>query len=139
VKPRNYKPFVSFSIAVFNELQKIGIRLLQGVNDYPADMEVLALESFPFAAWNMLKISPLPAKKRATTHDITDRLNILKRMYSLNVFDLPTHDELQAIVMGIAGISFLKRDTSRYQLVGNPPIEIDGIKREGFIIIPTHG
>ncbi len=138
VKPRNYTPFVSFSIAVFNELQRNGIRILHGLNDYPVNNEVLALESYPFAAWKALTIKPLPAKSKATTLDISDRLKILKCMYSLNISGLPTHDELQAIVMGIAGISFLRRNTAEYILVGNPPIGIDGITREGFIIVPTN-
>ncbi|MBE0516928.1 MAG: DUF429 domain-containing protein [Methanophagales archaeon] len=81
VKPRSYEPFVRFSIEVFSELQKRDIRLLQGENDYPADKEVLALESFPLAAWKTLKINPLPAKSRSNAHDITDRLRILKCLY----------------------------------------------------------
>jgi hypothetical protein len=140
VKPRSYKRFVSFSVEVFNELQKNGFRLLQGENDYPAKNEVLALESFPLAAWKELKIIPLLAKTKATNADINECLERLKCIYPLNISDLstPSHDELQAIVMGIAGISFLQRDTAGYKLTGKPPVEIDGIKREGFIIIPTH-
>ena len=49
----------------------------------------------------------------------------------------PNHDQLQAIVGGLAGLAIEARDSAGAQIVGNPPRREDGHWREGFIVLPV--
>lgn len=133
VKPKNYTPFVAFSIAVFDALHELGWKR---VHD-PADVvgsttQQLAVESFPLAAWRSLQLPPLPAKTKAKPQDLIHRLEMLKAIGPLELDGDPTHDQLQAIVAGLGG--FPERFDIRVE--GVAPREIDGTWREGFIVSP---
>src|SRR5207244_3718820 len=47
------------------------------------------------------------------------------------------HDELQALVAGLAGVALEGGDELGIRVAGVSPIEIDGAWREGFIVNPT--
>ena len=47
---------------------------------------------------------------------------------------MPNHDELQAVVSGLAGVYLERGDWSRCEVVGEPPFELDGSWREGVIV-----
>lgn len=64
-----------------------------------------------------------------------------KRMHDVSIGlvssgPLPTHDQLQALVAGVAGLSLLVGHSASYQVVGTAPFFLDGTWREGFIINP---
>jgi len=63
VKPRNYAPFVAFSITVFDELEQRGWPRLDSQARAPGG-SAAAIESFPLGAWRALGIPMLPAKRR---------------------------------------------------------------------------
>jgi hypothetical protein len=136
VKPANYGPFVTFSVALFDQLAhrgwtRLDNRALLDVRPYH-----LALESFPSSAWSALGIPRLPAKAKASASDIKDRVLELKRRFPLQLASEPNHDELQALVAGLAGIGLELEDMGRYTVVGANPRLVEGICREGFIINP---
>jgi len=138
VKPRNYQPFVSFSIQLFDCLQEIGWTRLDQKSIAEPSSRRFALESFPMAAWKSLTILPLPAKKKAHDHDLRDRLYVLKKLYPLVLDRDPNHDEIQALVAGLAGIAFEANRSDYYDLFGTEPRWISGTCREGFILLPRH-
>lgn len=131
VKPHNYTPFVRFSIEVFDALHDLGWKRLMDPAAL-ATAEHTAVESFPLAAWRALKIPSLPAKAKASAHDIAERLGIIKSLGPLDLDGEPTHDQLQAIVAGLAGFP----DRFDIQAAGVTPRMIDGTSREGFIVCP---
>lgn len=132
VKPANYAPFVTFSIAVFDALDRLGWRRLIAAEDLGEAQSLIAVESFPLAAWRSLQIPSLPAKAKARQEDISDRLRRLHALVPLRLNGDPTHDQLQAIVAGLAGFP----DRFDVRLEGVAPRVIDRTWREGFIVLP---
>ena len=136
VKPRNYLPFVRFSISTFAELVKLGAKLTRKPTVIIPKNRLLVLESLPLSAWRKLKIAPLPAKRRAQLVDLKDRLRKLQRFYRFHVHYQPGHDQLQALVSGLAGVAILAGNTSGYIAEGAPPENQTGVIVEGFIVNP---
>lgn len=133
VKPANYAPFVDFSIAVFDRLQALGWPRYGG----PAGTaRHTAVESFPLSAWRSLGLRILPAKQKATDQDIGQRLEALSGLFGLRMPGTPNHDELQAIVSGLAGLALLRGDAEGVRLEGVAPFELEGTLREGYIVNP---
>jgi hypothetical protein len=135
-KPGNYTPFISFSIDVFAELIRLGGELVSSeVIKVPKDC-LLVVESFPTSAWRKLGIGPLPGKAKAKRSDIRDRLFRLQELLRFHAEREPTHDELQALVAGAAGVAILAGKPSGYCVQGSPPRGVDGVIVEGFIVNP---
>lgn len=134
VKPANYAPFVAFSIEVFDSLQVLGWPRYGGPLSWP---QHTAVESFPLSAWRSLGLPILPAKAKATEQDLCNRLASLKAIFNLDVSEDPNHDELQAIVSGLAGIALLRGDMESFRIEGTAPFALEGTVREGFIVNPV--
>ncbi len=140
VKPKTYGRFVSYSIEFFEGLQDLGWPRLE-----QRHLEALgrghrtraSIESFPHSAWRSLGIPPLPSKRRADEGDIADRSQILQKRFSLLWEGQPTHDQLQAMVIGLAGIALEQGRIQRIRAFGCDPVLEDGIWREGYIIVPA--
>lgn len=133
MKPGNYVPFVSFSIAVFDALAEMGWARFTG------DLSAISnttVESFPLSAWRSLGIPFLPAKKKAHPEDLTDRLDRLMGKFKISLSRFPNHDELQALVSGLAGISMQKCDWAGIRMDGVQPFVLEGTVREGYIVNP---
>lgn len=135
VKPANYRPFVMFSIAVFDSLTALGWSRLSTI--HPGRLNRAVIESFPLSAWRSLALSPLPAKSKTKSADITSRLASLEEVVPLSVSGTPTHDELQAIVSGLAGLALECGESQNCALSGISPSFEGGYWREGFIVKPT--
>ena len=135
-KPGGFTPFAAFSIGVFAELVRLGGELVSSaVVKAPKD-GLLVMESFPTSAWRKLGIRPLPGKARTKRGDIHDRLSRLQELLGFRAQREPTHDELQALVAGVAGVAILAGKPSGYCIQGSPPREVDGVIVEGFIVNP---
>lgn len=136
VKPRNYAPFVIFSITVFDELAQRGWPRLdpqaRGPSGSPA-----AIESFPLGAWRALGIPVLPAKRRASVTDVRSRFQTLCDTHLLRASAEPNHDQLQALVAGLAGVALEQRRNDAFAAVGVAPRVRDGVWREGYILNPA--
>jgi predicted RNase H-like nuclease len=133
VKPRPYGAFVAFSIAVFDALHALGWPRLEAAR---APRGRRALEVFPHAAWRRLGLTPLPAKAKCAPPQLSACARALCVSNRICTNRPPSHDELQALVAGIAGLSLLDRDDSAYELLGRPPTLVDDHWREGFILAP---
>ena len=133
VKPANYGPFVSFSIEVFDALHDMGWPRYSGDLTRAPQTTV---ESFPLSAWRSLRVPALPSKQKAGNEDLSSRLDLLKRIFPLVLHAEPNHDELQALVSGLAGIPLLAGDMTRLQIEGIAPFLLDGTMREGYIVNP---
>jgi hypothetical protein len=136
VKPASGKRYAELSIAVFGRLIELGGKLATSTAFEPPKEGLLVLESFPTSAWRKIGMSPLPGKANYELKDIEDRINYLRGAYHLKIPRIPSHDELQALVAGLAGLAILIRDESRYQFEGSLPIKQDGHWVEGYIVIP---
>ncbi len=139
VKPRSYLAFTTFSIAIFEALRVGGAWALPGEPHAAADAGTIT-ESFPTAAWRALGLAPLMAKGRASARDVQDAAQRLATCAELGLRGLEsvhTHDQLQAVVGGIAGAWWAAGEKSRVHLAGASPFLLDGSWREGYIMIPA--
>lgn len=134
VKPRTYLAFSRLSIALFERLTTTGWRL-------PVDASIpgqhMVTETFPTAAWRALGLAPLPGKSRSTAADVEEGQRRLAQGCSIRLSGVETHDDLQAVVGGIAPAWWMAGRLDRVAFAGAPPFRLDGSWREGFIILPT--
>lgn len=139
VKPAAYGPFVRFSIAVYDALADLGwTRLDRGDGSWDRRQKTV-VESFPLSAWRSLGLKALGAKRKAKPLAVASQLAALKEVVPINVRDTPTHDELQALVAGLAGVGMESGEAEGWTAIGAPPFQRDGVWREGFIVNPLAG
>lgn len=81
-------------------------------------------------------IPALPAKNKATQADIDDRLAKLKELFPLEVTGSPNHDELQALVAGLAGVALEHGQYESVSITGQALELLDESWGEGFIVNP---
>jgi hypothetical protein len=138
VKPANYLKFVSFSVEVFDALCDMGWSRLSRVGAALQPNSRVAIESFPLSAWHSLGIAPLPARQKTKATDFEPRLLALGGILPLHLSGRPTHDQLQAVVGGFAGLAVERNAWHACAVAGLPPFACDGYWREGFIVNATH-
>lgn len=114
--PTTYLRFIQFSIPVFDELADRGWPRLASAEKGHA--ENLALESFPTAAWRSLGVSPLPGKRSATAEVVRLKQTELESFFSFRVGMPLSHDEVQPLVAGFAGLAVAASLHNAYKLVG---------------------
>jgi hypothetical protein len=95
------------------------------------------VESYPFAAWKSLGLKPLCSKRRARVSDLAEAYAALRELVPFTTNRPPNHDQLQAIVGGLAGLDIEEHNTAALRIVGKPPRREDGHWREGFIVLPV--
>lgn len=131
-KPAGYLPFIAFSVAVFEGLVSEGFELWTGKPSLR-----LALETFPLSAWRQLSLPPLPAKSKTGVEHLQRAVTALRQSFPVLVPDGLSHDELQALVSGLAGIAVARGCPGGYAVAGVAPSFFEGTWREGFIVNPT--
>jgi hypothetical protein len=139
VKPAAYLEFVSFSIQVFDEMCNLGWVRLSCVGAALHPKSRVVIESFPLSAWRSLRIAPLPAKRKTKAKDLEASLQALGGILTLHLSGTPTHDQLQAVVAGLAGLAVEKNNWNACVAAGVPPFADHGCWREGFILNATAG
>ncbi len=137
VKPLTYRPFAEFCLDVYDALCRRGWRRLATREEPGRGPERVLVESYPHAAWKALGLKPLPSKRRHKVNDLAEGYGALRALLRITTDRPPNHDQLQAIVGGLAGLALEARDAAGAQIVGNPPRREDGHWREGFIVLPT--
>ncbi len=142
VKPGPYLPFIAFSIALFERLTSGGWTLPDGTHTGASDPSAparLISETFPTAAWRALGLTPLPGKARARKDPtiVPAALATLQQVLGVTLHGISTHDEIQAVVGGLAGVWWEADSGERVQFVGVPPERLDGTWREGYIMMPA--
>ena len=90
----------------------------------------VAIESFPTSAWRSLGQKPLVAKSRASVGHVNDQLRALRQLIPISFDDLPSHDELQALIAGLAGLPLLGSTTIGYELSGTRPVRLEGTTKD---------
>ena len=133
VLPKNYRPFVCFAIDVFNYLGQLGFMRLEEGNFRRSKV---AVEAFPLSAWRSLGFKPLKAKAKCRETDILAATALLTSSFPLHISEALSHDELQATVSGLGGLALDISTGDGFELVGLPPVSLEGIWREGFIVNP---
>jgi hypothetical protein len=137
VKPLTYRPFAEFCLDVYDGLCRRGWRRLETREQPGSAPERVLVESYPHAAWKALGIKPLPGKRHAKVSDLAENYAALRQLMPITTDRPPNHDQLQAIVGGLAGLAIEARDSAGARIVGNPPRREDGHWREGFIALPV--
>ncbi len=131
-KPKNYLPFITFSIEVFNLLEKWGYSRFSGKLKSKDVMEV-----FPYQSWRKCLYKPLPAKSKCIEDEIEKKFEEFKKREHIEFLFRPNHDELQAIIAGLGLIRLAKGEGDKVEIAGIPPFKKEGIWLEGFIVLPT--
>jgi hypothetical protein len=137
-KPSTYAPFIAFAVDLFDQLANLGWSRLPDELALSSSSR-FALESFPTSAWRSLGLKPLPGKANTPPGAVQAKLAELGRLLPISVEgagDL-THDELQALVAGLAGIAVEGHGACAVALAGVAPFELEGTWREGFIVNPA--
>ena len=141
VKPHTYLAFTRFSIALFEQLTMVDGWRLPGQTPDAAAVASTApgfvTECFPTAIWRGLGLVPLKAKARATADDVAAARARLEGATAVAIGGAGpaglTHDQLQAVVGGVAALRWVRGDPSAH-LAGVPPQRLDGSWREGYIL-----
>jgi len=140
VKPITYRPFAEFCLDVYDALCRRGWRRMDTSDRSAASSNArpdrVLVESYPHAAWKSLGLAPLPAKRRAKISDLAAAYSALRSLIPVTTDRPPNHDQLQAIVAGLPGLSLDERNSAAVRIVGNPPRREQGHWREGFIVLP---
>lgn len=136
VKPRTYLPFTEFSIAMFEAITLERGFMLPGQARSPSS-EPFVTETFPTAAWRALGLPPLPAKSKTKPTDLAAAVSRLVAATGVILDASPTHDQLQAVVGGLAGLAWARGAKDEVMLAGAPPFRLDDSWREGYIMIPA--
>jgi len=130
VKPATWRRMAEFSIAIFDALGARGwprfTRAWKG--------ERSAIESFPTHAWRMLGCAPIPGKSSAG--DLTPWHEALRALSIRGVPKSATHDDLQGVVAGLAGVALLRDGIAGCDVRGLDPFKEGGFWREGVIVCP---
>ena len=134
-KPGNYLEFITFAIELFDALEKRNWPRLAAPAVPP--LHRCAIESFPTSAWRSLGLVPLPGKAATAPEMVLARLQSLRAVFPLDVTDSLSHDELQALVAGLAGVALDDGNAAGVSIAGVPPKRLEGTWREGFIVNPT--
>jgi hypothetical protein len=61
----------------------------------------------------------------------------LRAVFPLDAEDYLSHDDLQALVAGLAGVALDDGNAAGVAIAGAPPVRLEGTWREGFIVNPT--
>jgi hypothetical protein len=137
VKPRGYLAFTRASIALFEALGARGWRFPEDATAVGAPPRVPTMvETFPTAAWRRLGLAALPGRARGA-EVVRRALEALRAVVRLDLDAVPTHDQLQAVVGGLAGVWWLRGEMARVELVGAPPVRGGHGWEEGWILVPA--
>ena len=131
-KPANYLPFIAFSVAVFQALVDRGFELWPG-----GIGSRLVVETFPWSAWRQLGLPPLPSKAKTRREHLQQAVTSLRQLFPIYIPQCLSHDEVQALVSGLAGVPIARGAVGGYAAAGIAPSLLEGTWREGFIINPT--
>ncbi len=151
VKPVTYRAFADFCVDVYDALSRRGWKRM-ATRECPVNpTDRILIESYPFASWKSFGLKPLPSKRKHRVSDLAESMAALRTVIPIAVNRPPNHDQLQAIVGGLAGLALTEQyRTARRQsphfpaqinlgtrIVGQPPRREDGHWREGFIALPV--
>jgi hypothetical protein len=135
-KPGDDVAFITFAIELFDALASRGWSRLS-TPAIPPLQRRCAIESVPTSAWKSLGLVPLPGKAATAPEMVLARLQSLRAVFPLDVADNLSHDELQALVAGLAGMALDDGNAAGVSIAGVPPVRLQGTWREGFIVNPT--
>lgn len=143
VKPVTYRAFADFCVDLYDALCRRGWKRLatttQPIAQPASPNDRILIESYPYAAWKSLGLKPLPSKAKHKVSDLAESMAALKSILPLTTSKPPNHDQLQAIVAGLAGLGLTRTGSFKLaaKIFGQPPRREDGHWREGFIALPV--
>lgn len=136
VVPRTYRAFTEFCMDVYDGLCRRGWRRLSTEGQVASLEDRVLIESCPHAAWKSLGLKPLCSKRKARVSNLAEAYAALNSLMPVTCNRPPNHDQLQAIVAGLPGLSIAERNIASVRFVGKAPRREQGHWREGFIVLP---
>jgi hypothetical protein len=137
VRPGTYERFVGYCLALYDALGRLGWeRLATRERNEDCSPKKILVESYPYAAWKSLGITPLPAKRKCRVSDLAEAYAALTTLLPITTSQPPNHDQLQAIVGGLPGLAIEEQSMLATKIVGQAPRREGGFWREGFIALP---
>lgn len=130
VKPASWTRMATYSYDLFDRLDALGWPRL-GASWHG---ERAAIESFPTHAWRSLGHPPLPGKRARL--DIAPWCSWLEPHYLGASLGDVSHDELQAVIAGLAGLQMIDGGIDAVARHGEAPFRSGATWREGFIVSP---
>jgi hypothetical protein len=135
--PGTYERFAGYCLALYDALGRLGWqRLAQRDQATPLAKKILA-ESHPHAAWKSLGITPLPERSKCRVSHLAEAYAALTAILPISANCAPNHDQLQAIVGGLPGLSIERRNAAGARLANAAPRQEDWQWHEGFGAIPV--
>jgi len=131
VKPASWTRMARFSIDVFDALESYGWPRFSGT--WP--VQRAAVETFPTHAWRTLGLDSLPGKDRGGT-TLAMWARLLSGSVGVKWPRQPSHDELQAVVAGVGGLTLQHTGLMACDIHGDEPFREAGSWREGYILSP---
>lgn len=80
VKPITYRAFAEFCLDVYDALCRRGWRRMDTSDRSAAPQDRVLVESYPYAAWKLLGLLPLPSKRRATVSNLAEAYGALRAL-----------------------------------------------------------
>jgi len=136
VKPVSCRAYAEFCIDIYDALCRRGWKRLETREPSSLAPQRVLIESYPHAAWKSLGLKALPTKRLTKVSDLAEAMVALRTLIPLTVNRPPNHDQLQAIVGGLAGLAIAELNSHEALIVGHPPRREQGHWREGFIALP---
>lgn len=133
VKPGPSLRFAQFSVDLFDALAGVGWPRYNHAHEELPTTPV-AIEVYPTAGWRALGLRPLPSKATVQHDELARWLGQLQVSFRLALAEIPTHDELQAMIAGLVGLALASGDHTQVEPCGLPPQLVDGHWREGPIV-----
>ncbi|WP_420237312.1 hypothetical protein ACOBR2_17090 [Telmatobacter bradus] len=137
VKPVTHRNYSEFCIDLYDALCRRGWRRLDKRDRGADPRQRVLVECNPHAAWKSLGLTPLPTKRRSHISDLAAAYAALRCVVPFTTNCPPNHDQLQALVSGLAGLALEEHNNSALRIFGAPPCREDGHWREGFIVLPV--
>jgi len=134
VTPKTWTRMAMFSIELFDALHAAGWPRFSG--EWPAARATI--ESFPTQGWRRLGFPPLPGSRRRKLQ-LKTWMGYLTKSFGVRWSRDPSHDELQAVVVGLGGLLLLREGVTACDVHGHKPFVENGVWREGYILGPRAG
>jgi hypothetical protein len=130
VKPATWTRMAEFSVALFDALHNHGWPRITA--EWRG--ERVTIESFPTQAWRSLGLPVMPG--RANTASVQPWREHLEVLGVRGIPPTATHDDVQAIVAGLAGLQLLEGGFTAVHAHGCNPHHEGQHWREGWILSP---
>jgi hypothetical protein len=100
-----YDRFVSYCLALYDALGRLGWRRLAALQGQDAPTSKILVESYPDTSWRTMGIPVLPARANCRVSHLAEAYAALTMQVPITTSQPPNYGQLQAIVGGLQGLA----------------------------------